>query len=156
MRKAKYLKTGETVNVHNIDYCGQGMDVALIEKDGLMRNVSLYDIQFIDSIDEEKVNILTSEIDWEERRYQISKEVVSKLCVSMEVGQHSNNKGIDVMAAAKLSIDITDELIKQLKNNDLCTISNKSLFFTNTENGLHAPLFTSYYGLEDSNTTSVI
>lgn len=45
---------------------------------------------------------------------------------------------------------------KQLKNNDLCTISNKSLFFTNTENGLHAPLFTSYYGLEDSNTTSVI
>ena len=47
MRKAKYLKTGDTVNVHNIDYCGQGMDVALIEKDGLMKNVSLYDIQFI-------------------------------------------------------------------------------------------------------------
>ena len=65
MRKAKYWKTGETVNVHNIDYCGQGMDVALIEKDGLMKNVSLDDIQFIYSIDEEKVNILTSEIDWE-------------------------------------------------------------------------------------------
>ena len=33
MRKAKFLKTGEIVNIHNIDYCGNGQDYATIEKD---------------------------------------------------------------------------------------------------------------------------
>ena len=87
MRKAKYFKTGETVNVHNIDYCGQGMDVALIEKDGLMKNVSLYDIQFIDSIDEEVGNELTSEIDWENRRYEIAKAAMQG-CYQAESMDH--------------------------------------------------------------------
>ena len=112
MRKAKYLKTGETVNVHNIDYCGQGMDVALIEKDGLMKNVSLYDIQFIDSIDEEKVNILISEIDWEERRYQIAKTAIQSF---IRVPYYENENDNIICRDAIL---LADELIKQLKNNE--------------------------------------
>ena len=107
MRKAKYLKTGETVNVHNIDYCGQGMDVALIEKDGLMKNVSLYDLQFIDSIYEEKVNILTSEIDWENRRYEIAK-------AAMQGVLSSGNYGSCEKVIAD-SFVYADMFIKQLK-----------------------------------------
>jgi len=113
MRKAKYLKTGETVNVHNIDYCGQGMDVALIEKDGLMKNVSLYDIQFIYSIDEEKVNILTSDIDWENRRYEIAKAAMQAIIniQNYELGWDNNILCSDAR-------NVSDELIKQLKSNE--------------------------------------
>ena len=111
MRKAKYLKTGETVNVHNIDYCGQGMDVALIEKDGLMKNVSLYDIQFIDSTDEVIVNELTSEIDWEQRRYEIAKAILTGY--SSGEGFYSGvTRPAEHCACA---IEYADELINQLK-----------------------------------------
>ena len=115
MRKAKYLKTGETVNVHNIDYCGQGMDVALIEKDGLMKNVSLYDIQFIDSIDEEVGNELTSEIDWENRRYEIAKAAMQGLCAVNDKGSFTDVNEF-YKRTAMHAINIADELIKQLKN----------------------------------------
>ena len=114
MRKAKYLKTGETVNVHNIDYCGQGMDVALIEKDGLMKNVSLYDIQFIDSIDEEVGNELTSEIDWENRRYELAKAAIIGLYSKEDEGDISKMR----VGASKDLLLVVDELIKQLRQSN--------------------------------------
>lgn len=111
MRKAKLLETSEIVNVHDIDYAGQGMDSALIEKDGLMKNVSLYDLQFIDSTDEEKVNILTSEIDWEQRRYEIAKAILTGY--SSGEGFYSGvTRPAEHCACA---IEYADELINQLK-----------------------------------------
>ena len=110
MRKAKFLKTGEIVNVHNIDYCGQGMDVALIERDGLMKNVSLYDLQFIDSFDEK----ISDNIDWEQRRYEIAKSAMQGLCSVNDKGSF-NNINEFYERTAMHSINIADELIRQLK-----------------------------------------
>ena len=113
MRKAKLLKTGEIVNVHDIDYAGQGMDSALIEKDGLMKNVSLYDIQFIDSIDEEVGNELTSEIDWENRKYELSKAAIQAI-----INIQNYELGWDNNILCSDAINVADELIKQLKSNE--------------------------------------
>ena len=109
MRKGKYLKTGEIVNVHNIDYCGQGMAVALIERDGLMKNVSLYDLQFIDSFDEK----ISDNIDWEQRRYELAKAAIQSIIniQNYELGWDNNILCID-------AINVADELIKQLKGNE--------------------------------------
>lgn len=70
--------------------------------------------ELINIANNSKNNVCTT-IDYEQRRYEIAKEVIANMCVSMEIGQHANSKGVDIMAVSKLSIDIADELIRQLK-----------------------------------------
>lgn len=107
MRKAKFLKTGEIVNIHNIDYCGNGQDYATIEKDGLMKNVSIYDLQFIDHAYDES----SDNINWELRRYETAKAFLTGFCSGESYYSRCTKTKDDV----KIAIEYADELIRQLK-----------------------------------------
>lgn len=108
MRKAKYLKTGKIVNVHNIEYCGEGLNTALIEENGIIKDVSLYDLQLIDK---EIDNELISKIDWEQRRFDLVKSAISGLYSKEDEGDIWKMR----VSVLRDLLMVADELIKQLK-----------------------------------------
>ena len=96
--KARIIKTGEIVTIIAIS-----TEHMTIQCYGNVRLISLNrgDIEIIP--DAEK------NIDWEHRRYEIAKDILSALITART--QCKDNKSI-----ASLSIEITDAFIKELKN----------------------------------------
>ena len=99
--KARIIKTGEIVTI--IAISTEHMTIQCYGNDGIERLISLNrgDIEIIP--DAEK------NIDWEHRRYEIAKDILSALITART--QCKDNKSI-----ASLSIEITDAFIKELKN----------------------------------------
>ena len=65
------------------------------------------------AIDEEEGNELTSEIDWENRRYEIAKAAIQAI-----INIQNYELGWDNNILCSDAINVADELIKQLKNNE--------------------------------------
>lgn len=102
---ATVKETGETVYLSRVN---------AEEKDGYRvwfgnnKSYFTYELEFHNLID---ISCKNCEIDWEQRRYEIAKEVLSG---SLECLYRANVDGERIVANA---INIADELIKQLKKN---------------------------------------
>lgn len=98
--KARFIKTGEIVTV--IAISTEHMTIQCYGNDGIVRLISLSrgDIEIIP--DAEK------DIDWEHRRYEIAREILSALITA-------RTQCKDYKSIASISIEITDTFIKELK-----------------------------------------
>lgn len=98
--KAKIIETGEIVQVVS-DSFHMGC-VTILHKDNKFSNVHADEIEMIDEWGEK-------EIDYEQRRYEIAKDVLAGIISNPN---RFNNYDVDV----EISIVRADELIKQLKS----------------------------------------
>ena len=92
--KAKIISTGEIVNVGY---------VTVLRDDNSLYNASVHDIEIIDDNTDKSV-------DWEQRRYEIAKDVLASLVSAHQSGL------TDAVYDSLEAIKHADELIKQLKS----------------------------------------
>lgn len=99
--KVRVKKTGEVLNV------AEYAKVATDHSDGWGNPIE-YDLDEIEIITDEPKAEGKPSIDWEQRRYEVAKEMLSTIKSSSTVPQ-------TVAEFARFSIKYADELIKQLK-----------------------------------------
>ena len=91
--KCKIKNTGEVYNIYKYDE----VEVDACDSYGNQLTFDYDEVEFI----QEK----PSDIDWEERRYEISKSVLQSLC----------DYETPIISIVKTSVSIADTLIKELK-----------------------------------------
>ena len=99
--KAKIIKTGEIVQIVSSKF--EMGCVTVLHEDNKFTNVTSDEIEMIDKWDKA--------IDWEQRRYEIAKDILASL-----VSVHQSGL-TDAVYDSLEAIKHADELIKQLKSN---------------------------------------
>lgn len=108
--KIKVIKTNEIVNVMEVPQ-GFGLDDApYLRTDGKGR-YSKEDIEILESEDEPMIGVLDDPYDdiWEERRYEIAKQVLALSSLD-EYGEM-----LEPSKAAKVAVERADALIAELR-----------------------------------------
>lgn len=99
--KAKIIKTGEIVQIVSNKF--EMGCVTVLHENNKFSDIHSFEVEMID--DWEK-----KEIDWEQRRYEIAKDVLAGLVSAHQSGL------TDAVYDSLEAIEYADELIKQLKS----------------------------------------
>lgn len=110
--KARVKSTGETINVVQCfnPAAQHANDVTFQEYNNGLAGYRVFKLHELEFISEPK-----KEIDWEQRRYELAKEVLPRLIDRIKPGPSAAAVKFSCSDAAKTAIDYADALIEELK-----------------------------------------